>query len=83
MDLCTLEEARQDHAIRGSVAITKLPLGRDIRKKKKKNNKKEKCDLLKMFLLWIFLKLSGLVIVHTASLLVQEHSKSILWRNFV
>ena len=34
----TLEEARQDHAIRGSVAITKLPLGRDILKKKKKNN---------------------------------------------
>ena len=30
-----------------------------------------------------FFKLSGLVIVHTASLLVQEHSKSILWRNFV
>ena len=30
-----------------------------------------------------FFKLSGLVIVHTASLLAQEHSKSILWRNFV
>ena len=32
--------------------------------------------------LWIFL-ISGLVIVHTASLLVQEHRKSNLWRNLV
>ena len=33
------------YAIRSSVSITKLPLGRDILKKnKKKNNKKEKCD---------------------------------------
>ena len=74
-----------DHAIRSSVTITKLPLGGDIlkkKKKKKKKNKKEKCDFLKIFFLRIF-KLSGLVIVHTASLLVQEHSKSILWRNFV
>ena len=52
----TLEETRPDHAIRSSVAITKLPLGRDIRKKKKKKNmKKEKCDFLKIFFLWIFL----------------------------
>ena len=43
-----------DHAIRNSVAITKLPLGRDIRKKKKKNLKKEKCDFLKKNFLWIF-----------------------------
>ena len=49
----TLEETRPDHAIRSSVAITKLPLGRDIRKKKM-NNKKEKCDSLKIFFLWIF-----------------------------
>ena len=40
-----LEETRPDHAIRSSVTITKLPLGRDILKKKK-NNKKEKCDFL-------------------------------------
>ena len=79
----TLEETQPDHAISSSVAITKLPLGRDIQKKKKKmNNKKEKCDCLKKYFLWIFL-LSGLVIVHTASLVVQEHSKSILWRNLV
>ena len=51
-----LEETRQDHAIRSSVAITKLPLGRAIRKKKKKKNlKKEKCDFLKIFFFWIFL----------------------------
>ena len=51
-----LEETRPDHAIRSSVAITKLPLGRDIWKKKKKNMKKEKCDFLKIFFfLWIFL----------------------------
>ena len=46
----TLEETRPDHAIRSSVAITKLPLGHDILKKKKKkikNNTKEKCDFLK------------------------------------
>ena len=43
-----LEEMRPDHAIRSSIAITKLPLGRDIQKKKKKvNNKMEKCDFLK------------------------------------
>ena len=46
----TLVETRPDHAIRSSVAITKLPLGRDIRK----NLKKEKCDFLKIFFLWIF-----------------------------
>ena len=41
----TLEETQPDNAISRSVAITKLPLGRDIRKKKKKKeNKKEKCD---------------------------------------
>ena len=49
-----LEETRQDHAISSSVAITKVPLGRDIQKKKKKNNKKEKCNFLKIFFLWIF-----------------------------
>ena len=39
----TLEETRPDHAIRNSVAITKLPLGHDMLKKRKKknNNKKE------------------------------------------
>ena len=35
------EETRQDHAIRSSVAITKLPLCRDILTKKKNNNKKK------------------------------------------
>ena len=50
-----LEETRPDHAIRRSVAITKLPLGRDIRKKKKMNLKKEECDFLEIFFLWIFL----------------------------
>ena len=50
-----LEETRPDHAIRSSIAITKIPLGRDIRnkKKKKKNNKKEKFNFLKIFFLWI------------------------------
>ena len=69
MDLCTLEEMRPDHAIRSSVATTKLPLDRAILKKKNNNNNKnkEKYDFLKIFFLWIF-KLSGLVIVHTASL---------------
>ena len=78
----TLKETRPNHAIRSSVAITKLPLGCDIRKKKKMNLKMEKCDILEILFLWIF-KLSGLVIVHTASLLAEEHSKSILWTNFV
>ena len=36
----TLEETRPDHAIRSSVAITKLPLGHDILKKKKKKRNK-------------------------------------------
>ena len=40
----SLEETRPDHAIRSSVAITKLSLGRDILKM---NNEKEKCDFLK------------------------------------
>ena len=40
----TLEEMRTDHAIRSSVAITKLPLGRDIRKEM--NLKKEKYEIL-------------------------------------
>ena len=66
------EETRPDHAMRSSVAITKLPLGRDI----PKNKKKEKCDFLKIIIFWIFY-LSGLVIVHTVSLLAQEHSKYI------
>ena len=30
-----LEETRPDHAIRSSVAIAKLPLGRDIRRTKR------------------------------------------------
>ena len=47
----TLEETRPDHAIRSSVAITKLPLGRAILKKKNNNNTKEKCDFLKIFFL--------------------------------
>ena len=57
----TLEETRPDHAIRSSVAITKSLLGRDIRKKKRKkkkknnNNNKEKCVILKILFLWIFL----------------------------
>ena len=72
------EETRPDHAIRSSLAITKLPLGCDIRKKKKMNNKnKEKCDFKKIFFLWIF-ECSSLIIEHRASLLVQEHNKSIL-----
>ena len=49
-----LEETWPDNAIRSSVAITKLPLGRDIRKKKKMNLKKEKCDFLEIFFLWVF-----------------------------
>ena len=48
----TLEEMWPDHAIRSSVAITKLPLGRNIRKKM--NLRKEKCDFLEIFFLWIF-----------------------------
>ena len=52
----TLEETWLDHAIRSSVAITKLLLGCDIRKKKKNNNnnKSEKYDFLKIFFFWIF-----------------------------
>ena len=42
-----------DHAIRSSVAITKLPLGCDIRKKKM-NLKKKKCDFMEILFLWIF-----------------------------
>ena len=38
----TLEETRPDYAIRSSVAITKLPLGRDIPKKKKNKEKQLK-----------------------------------------
>ena len=69
--------------MRSSVAITKLPLGRDILKKKKNNNNTNGiCDFWKIFFSGFFL-LSGLVIVHTASFLVQEHSKLIVWRNFV
>ena len=37
-----LEEGRPDHAIRRSVAVTKLTLGCDMLTKKKNNNKKEK-----------------------------------------
>ena len=37
-----------------ALVVTKLPLGRDILKKKKNNKMKEKCDFLKIFILWIF-----------------------------
>ena len=37
----TSEEMQPDHAIRSSIAIIKLPLGRDIQ------NNKKKCDILK------------------------------------
>ena len=37
----TLEETWPDHAIRSSVAITKLPLGRDILKKEEEEEKEE------------------------------------------
>ena len=45
------------HAIRSSITITKLPLGRDIQWKKKNmmNNKKEKCDFLEIFFSGFFL----------------------------
>jgi len=33
--------------------------------------------------LFEFFYISGLVIIQTASLLLQEHSKSILWSKFV
>ena len=48
-----LEEMRPDHAIRNSIAITKLPLCCNILKKKKKNknNKKEKCIFENIFFL--------------------------------
>ena len=78
----TSEETRPDHAIRSSVAITKLPLCRDILKKKKKKNTGEMRFFENIFFLDFF-KLSGLVMVYTVSLLAQELSKSILWRNFV
>ena len=71
-----LEETRPDHAIRSSVAITKLPLGRDILKKKKNKQQQQKGEML--FLSGFFFKLSGLVIVRTALSLAQEHRKSIL-----
>ena len=71
----TLEKTRPDHAIRSGITLSCDILKK--KKKKKKNNKKEKCYFLKIFFLRI-IKLSGLVIVHTASSLAQEHSKSIL-----
>ena len=37
----SLEETRPDHAIKSSVAITKLPLGHDILKKKKKKEQQK------------------------------------------
>ena len=70
----TLEKMQPDHAITSSVAITKLPLGREILKKKN-NNKKEKCNFLKIIFLWTILTFWLSYIVHTASLLAQEHSK--------
>ena len=53
------------HAIRSTIAITKLLLGCDIltMKKNNTNKKEEKCDFLKLFSL-----LSGIVIVHKTSL---------------
>ena len=74
----TSEETWPNHAIRSSVAITKLPLGSDILRKK--NNKKEKCDFLKIFFLWIFKKTFWLSYSIYSILLVQENSKSVLWR---
>ena len=47
-----LEETQPDHAIRSSVAITKLPLGRDILKKKKNKQQQQKGEML--FFIWIF-----------------------------
>ena len=49
----TLEETRPDHAIMSSVAITKLPLGHAILKKKNKQQKGE-MRFLKILFLWIF-----------------------------
>ena len=40
---------RPDHAIRSSVAITKLPLGRDILKKKKKKRKEQHKGEMRFF----------------------------------
>ena len=40
----TLEDAQPNHAIRSSVAITKLLLACDILKKKNNNKKMEKCN---------------------------------------
>ena len=47
MDIRILEEVWPDPAIRSTIAITKLPLGRNI--PTKKMNKKEKCDFFKFF----------------------------------
>ena len=41
----TLKETRPDHAVKSSVAITKLPLGRDILKNEQQN-REMKCDFL-------------------------------------
>ena len=79
----TSEEMRPDHAIKSSVAITKLPLGRDIlkkdeekRRKKRRKQKEGKMRFFEnIFSLDSFKLSGGLVIVHTASLLAQEHSK--------
>ena len=64
----TLEEKQPDHAIRSSVAITKLPLSRDILKKtkKKNNNKKGKCCFLKIFF-------SGFLTTFWLSYSIQHH----------
>ena len=57
-----LEETRLDHAIRSSIAITKLQLGCDILKKNKKN-KKEKCDFKNKFCPYILLSYSTYSII--------------------
>ena len=50
-----MEEAWPDHTIRSGIAITKLPLGRDIlKKKKKKKNKGEMRFLKKNFFSGLF-----------------------------
>ena len=48
----TLEETQPDYAIRSSVAITKLPLGRAILKEEEQEEqqKKEKCDFIENIL---------------------------------
>ena len=60
----TLEETRPDHAMRNSLAITKLPLGRDTRKKKKEEEEQQQQIgeiqfFEKKIFLFFFLNFSG------------------------